>query len=99
FGRRAFQIGADMRAAIGLIAPHKSGQRTLTLDEPASAPGVVDGCGDLAPTANDAGILQQPGHIAFVEFGHRLKVEAVECTTEVLALLKHGAPAQARLKT
>ena len=48
--------------------------------------------------ADDAGVLQQPLHVARAEASHRGRLEILERLAEVVALAKDGDPAQARLK-
>jgi hypothetical protein len=67
-------------------------------DQLQRAAGVVDHRLDLAAVADDAGILQQPFDIAFVEAGNAREIEAVERGAEIVALHQDGAPAQARLE-
>src|SRR5690606_40220472 len=60
--------------------------------------GVVDGRGDLAAVADDAGIEQQAFDVGLVHGGDARNVETVEDLAEALALPEDGQPGEPRLE-
>src|SRR5579885_2722510 len=52
---------------------------------------------DLEPVADDAGVAQQPLHIARAEFRHRIDVELAVGAPERRALVEDREPREARL--
>src|SRR5690606_37475955 len=91
------QIG---RAVFGrrFVAPKIGGERAEFALHLQRAGGIIDGGGDLAAMANDAGIAQQALDIGLAHGGDGGNVEAVEHRAETLALAQYGDPAQARLE-
>src|SRR5690606_21402122 len=60
--------------------------------------GVVDGRADLSLVADDAGIVEEAGHVGIVEAGHLVQVESCEGLAERGPLSQDRQPGQTRLK-
>ena len=84
---------------IGLHLPDIGAQRPEFAAQFDHAFGVVDGRGDLACVANNAGVNHQPLNVRRIEARNLLSFEVREGAPKVLALVQDGQPAQTRLKT
>ena len=95
-------VSRDLLRAAGSLrfpGPEIGGKGPFLVDQLERALRVVDRRFDLAAMADDAGVFQQPPHVARTEAGHRGRLEILERPAEVIALAKDGDPAQAGLKT
>src|SRR5438270_8864948 len=61
--------------------------------------GVLDGCLDLEPVADDSWIGQQCLHFPRTEPGDHFRVKALESLSVVFALLENGLPTKSCLRT
>ena len=83
---------------VRFVTPEKGCQRAFLFNEVLCPLCIVDDRLDFAAMTNNAFILEQTIDVALGKARDPIKIEMMERVTEVLALGKNGAPAQARLK-
>ena len=83
----------------GFEAPHIGSERTEFRLDGKRPPRIVDGSGNLAAMADDAGIEQQALDVCLIHGGDLGDIEAVKHFSKAFPLAQDGDPGQPRLET